>query len=406
MTTPFSIRALQDTIVEGDGDLTLVKFELARTDTSQAGIAYIQNNSTVDGLYFHDAGPTVLGSSSATWAIGEAKTYVTMAFRGDTVEEPDDAIVLNITSAGTLLPGGAGGSLSGQPASIQATTVVQDDDGASTANPVINYLFGFDLTQLLNAMSNVQHVVGANNLVTVSGNTGQFQQSTGINPLNGENGNSSNANGYQQWIDQHGVVWWKTNSSSGFDSNAATSLSHIQEWIDDPNFDPWADSLMGRDLRSSSAGDSLFNADGSPAVDKVVFEDAQLRFDTGVEGTAGAVYRLYEAAFDRTPDIGGLSHNIKLVDNGQIDLGSLADAFVASAEFVNRYGEDSGHQALVTAFYNNVLDRDPDQSGLNGWVNSLTSGQMDAGDVLIGFANSAENINNLAPLIEDGFVIV
>lgn len=406
MTTPFSIRALQETIVEGDGDLTLVKFELTRTDTSEAGIAYIQNNSTVDGLYFHDAGPTVLGSSSATWAAGEAKTYVTMAFRGDTVEEPDDAIILNITSAGTLLPDGSGGSLSGQPSSIQATTIVQDDDGASSADPIINFLFGFDLSQLLNSLSNTQHVVGANNQVTVSSNTGQFQQSTGFNPLNGENSSSSGANGYQQWIDQHGVIWWKTNSGSGLDSNAATSLDHIQEWIDDPNFDPWADSLMGRDLRSTSAGDSLFNPDGTPAVDKVIFEDAQLRFDTGVGGTAGVVYRLYEAAFDRTPDLQGLSHNIRLVDDGQVDLVSLADAFVGSTEFIDRYGENAGNQTLVTALYNNVLDRDPDQAGLDGWVDLLASGQMDAGDVLIGFANSAENISNLAPLIEDGFVIV
>ena len=144
--------------------------------------------------------------------------------------------------------------------------------------------------------------------------------------------------------------------------------------------------------------------DGSGAdiltnVERLSYSDGFLAFDT--TGAAGQTYRLYQAAFDRTPDTPGLSHNVNLFDNG-LTLKQLSDAFLASAEFIALYGADSSNTVLLTAFYANVLNRAPDTAGFNGWNDLLTSGTLDRADVLIGFSESLENIALVGSAIENG----
>jgi len=144
--------------------------------------------------------------------------------------------------------------------------------------------------------------------------------------------------------------------------------------------------------------------DGSGAdiltnVERLSYSDGFLAFDT--TGAAGQTYRLYQAAFDRTPDTPGLSHNVNLFDNG-LTLKQLSDAFLASAEFIALYGADSSNTVLLTAFYANVLNRAPDTGGFNGWNDLLTSGTLDRADVLIGFSESLENIALVGSAIENG----
>ena len=144
--------------------------------------------------------------------------------------------------------------------------------------------------------------------------------------------------------------------------------------------------------------------DGSGAdiltnVERLSYSDGSLAFDT--TGAAGQTYRLYQAAFDRTPDPPGLSHNVNLFDNG-LTLKQLSDAFLASAEFIALYGADSSNTVLLTAFYANVLNRAPDTAGFNGWNDLLTSGTLDRADVLIGFSESLENIALVGSAIENG----
>jgi hypothetical protein len=49
--------------------------------------------------------------------------------------------------------------------------------------------------------------------------------------------------------------------------------------------------------------------------------------------------------------------------------------------------------AFVTRFYNLCLSRDPDQAGLNGWVNDLADGTLTGADVAKGFIFSQEFAN-------------
>lgn len=134
-------------------------------------------------------------------------------------------------------------------------------------------------------------------------------------------------------------------------------------------------------------------------VERLQFTDGTLALDTS--GPAGEVYRLYQAAFGRTPDTPGLSHNVNLVD-GDLTIAAMADAFVVSAEFIAQFGANSTNLTFITALYQNVLDRAPDTVGLNNWNNVLNTNIQDRGDVLFGFSESVENIALVGPAIEDG----
>ncbi|MFP6730555.1 MAG: M10 family metallopeptidase C-terminal domain-containing protein [Alphaproteobacteria bacterium] len=134
-------------------------------------------------------------------------------------------------------------------------------------------------------------------------------------------------------------------------------------------------------------------------VDRVIFSDGSLAFD--LDGNAGQTYRLYQAAFGRTPDVPGLTVNVGVVDDG-LTLKGLSGAFLVSAEFVALYGADSTVDTFLTALYANVLNRAPDQAGFDSWNSLLESGQLDRADVLIGFSESGENITLVGTAIEDG----
>jgi Ca2+-binding RTX toxin-like protein len=104
--------------------------------------------------------------------------------------------------------------------------------------------------------------------------------------------------------------------------------------------------------------------------------------------TEGSVYRLYEATFDRAPDLAGFNTQVGAISSG-LALSSIAANFVNSAEFVRTYGSvDDGE--FVTLLYDNVLDRAPDPQGFAFWTGRLDSGVSSRADVLLGFSQSAE----------------
>ena len=126
-------------------------------------------------------------------------------------------------------------------------------------------------------------------------------------------------------------------------------------------------------------------------------------FSMRSDDVAEQAYRIYKAAFDRTPDKDGLGYWIQELDKG-FALHQVTNSFVISQEFQNLYGADLNNEGFITALYNNVLDRDPDQGGLDYWINDMENNGMSRADVLASFSESAENIANTDPLIELGVV--
>jgi Ca2+-binding RTX toxin-like protein len=135
-------------------------------------------------------------------------------------------------------------------------------------------------------------------------------------------------------------------------------------------------------------------------VERIQFADATIALD--IAGNGGQVYRLYQAAFNRVPDQGGLGFWISAMDKGS-SLVSIAAGFVASAEFKALYGTNPTNTSMVTTMYTNVLHRAPDHDGIAFWVSVLDNHQAAPADVLNGFSESAENQQNVIGVIGNGF---
>jgi hypothetical protein len=129
------------------------------------------------------------------------------------------------------------------------------------------------------------------------------------------------------------------------------------------------------------------------------FADVHVSLD--IDGGAGQVYRLYQAAFDRQPDPAGLGFWIKANQDGH-DLIDIAGNFIASAEFVRLYGDNLPAASFVDHMYRNVLHRAGETDGASWWTTQVSNG-VDRRSVLFGFSDSVENRTNLLPGMANGF---
>ena len=103
------------------------------------------------------------------------------------------------------------------------------------------------------------------------------------------------------------------------------------------------------------------------------------------------MFRLYNAAFARFPDANGLKYWIGKYSSGENDSRAVASSFLASNEFVERYGKNVTDAQYVETLYINVLGRDYDRSGYNYWLGNLNAGKETRCELLLGFTESAEN---------------
>ena len=126
-------------------------------------------------------------------------------------------------------------------------------------------------------------------------------------------------------------------------------------------------------------------------IERLAFSGGTLAFDTDYLENAGVAYRTYQAAFNRAPDLEGLSFQINNLDRG-LSFVDMANGFIASSEFSNVYGSDVSNAGYVDRLYQNVLGRPGEASGVQFWTDTLDSGAGQKADVLVGFAESAENI--------------
>ncbi|WP_028454688.1 DUF4214 domain-containing protein [Chitinilyticum litopenaei] len=126
------------------------------------------------------------------------------------------------------------------------------------------------------------------------------------------------------------------------------------------------------------------------------------RIDTLAGQNAGMAYRIYQAAFDRTPDLGGLSYWLGALDKG-MDLIEMSARFIDSNEFRTLYGNNPDTRSYVEKLYRNVLNRDGETGGITFWVGELDSGSKSRAKVLADFAESTENVNLVGVLINNGY---
>lgn len=163
---------------------------------------------------------------------------------------------------------------------------------------------------------------------------------------------------------------------------------------------------------SASVTDSVAGGDDADwliDVERLWFEDLGIAFDIDGPTSAGGIYRLYQATFDRVPDLDGLGYWILQADDGESGV-RMAEDFTWSAEFQQLYGVTTNDNylsgtdisALVTGFYQHVLHRAPDQGGLDYYVGVVESREKTVGQVLAEIADSPENYAATVAQIQDG----
>jgi hypothetical protein len=136
-------------------------------------------------------------------------------------------------------------------------------------------------------------------------------------------------------------------------------------------------------------------------VERIKFGDKSIGIDT--DGIGGQAYRMYQASFDRAPDLAGLGYWMYLMENGW-SLRQMAAGFMNSQEFEDLYGSRApANDVFVTKLYNNVLNREPEAAGYAHWMDILTNGKDTQAGVLLSFSESAENQFNVIDTIQNGF---
>lgn len=136
------------------------------------------------------------------------------------------------------------------------------------------------------------------------------------------------------------------------------------------------------------------------SIERLQFDDVTIALD--VDGNAGQAYRLYQAAFKRTPDAAGLSYWVSKLDEGH-SLYTIASAFTQSQEFKDLYGSSNPAVAvLIEKMYENVMHRASDAGGFAYWMGKFTTGLVDKNSLLMNFSESAENQANVIGVIQNG----
>jgi serralysin len=116
---------------------------------------------------------------------------------------------------------------------------------------------------------------------------------------------------------------------------------------------------------------------------------------------AASIKRLYLATLNRAPDDTGWQGWVDAL-TGSKSLSAITKGFINSAEFQAVYGALNNNN-FVTLLYNNVLRRVPDTGGLAGWLSALAGGTSRE-NVVNGFSESAEFQINTNPTPHAGQV--
>ena len=139
-------------------------------------------------------------------------------------------------------------------------------------------------------------------------------------------------------------------------------------------------------------------------VERVSFLEGTLLLDTGAGENAGMAYRIYQAAFNRTPDVDGLAYWLATLDSGAASLSAIANHFIHSPEFILTFGtpETVTNARFVELMYSHTLGRAFDRAGLDFWAERLNSEAFSRADVLAQFTESPENQQRVAEQIDNG----
>lgn len=137
------------------------------------------------------------------------------------------------------------------------------------------------------------------------------------------------------------------------------------------------------------ASDGISRADLALAL---VDSDEKLGMDASHELAFGAtdvgvIIRMYDAMYDRRPDLEGLNYWIDRSEAGT-SLADIADSFADAAESTDRLDDPT----FIAQLYRTALEREATTTELADWTGLLARGHVDRGDVLLALTESAEMV--------------
>jgi len=157
-------------------------------------------------------------------------------------------------------------------------------------------------------------------------------------------------------------------------------------------------------VRNAASGTVAGGAEGGTdtltSIEFIQFQDGKFVFDT--DGVAAQVTRLYDTVLQRGPDQVGLDYWVDQLQDFGGTLKQISTGFLNSSEFQDKTGQLSDAD-YVDFLYLNALGRASDVDGKNYWVGQLQSSAMDRADLLIGFSESGEHRDLTAELVGKGF---
>lgn len=101
------------------------------------------------------------------------------------------------------------------------------------------------------------------------------------------------------------------------------------------------------------------------------------------------VTRFYQQCLGREPEQAGLDSWVNALINGTLCGADVAYGFIFSLEYTNL---NTSNEVFVTTLYRAFFNREPDPPGYSGWVNYLYDGATRS-DVLYGFTHAQEFFN-------------
>ncbi len=116
------------------------------------------------------------------------------------------------------------------------------------------------------------------------------------------------------------------------------------------------------------------------------------------------ILRLYQAFFNREPDLAGAKYWLGVSRNGRRTINIAGDFTIASAEFANTYADAPDNAEFLRRVYDNMLGRQPDAAGFNYWLDRVNGdnangtnpnlGKLSRGQTVFYVALNQEFINN------------
>lgn len=157
-----------------------------------------------------------------------------------------------------------------------------------------------------------------------------------------------------------------------------------------------ASGVSVTDKSGANGSDKLVN------VERLVFGDKTVALDVDAASVGGQAYRLYKAAFARTPDEAGVGYWLSQMDKGMTLL-QVAQLFINDTEYQSKYGASLSNRELIGKYYENILGRAPEKAGWDYWTDVLDQKQASVAQVLANISESGENISGTAAVIAAGF---